>query len=261
MGPLVEFTDRLPGNEELCCVEFNGSEKRIQHLREAGGKRRAPNIYFPGVHSINTTSCHELYTSQRGRREGGVGFDLCGHPVPHIPSPPSWWDSSRGDRLEAGWGRESEGCKGNARNQPCPWLLQFLLGRTDASLRMRKLWRFLPALCSCPLLYKPCANLLFLLGGYNEKNLNMVGAPARVGTRDPEPARSGDPPCLLPAPLPAKHPAQPATATHTQRSRASRCCKGNTRPFARSIPRCFSSLGRKSLRALLGECQCPGGTS
>uniref|UniRef100_A0A8C0BQN6 Lipase n=1 Tax=Buteo japonicus TaxID=224669 RepID=A0A8C0BQN6_9AVES len=37
-----------------------------------------------------------------------------------------------------------------------------------------KLWRFLPQLCKHPLLHKPCANLLFLLGGYNEKNLNMT---------------------------------------------------------------------------------------
>ncbi|KAK4821208.1 hypothetical protein QYF61_015776 [Mycteria americana] len=55
-------------------------------------------------------------------------------------------------------------------------IFQLLLGRTDASLRMMKLWRFLPQLCRHPLLHKPCANLLFLLGGYNEKNLNMVGA-------------------------------------------------------------------------------------
>ncbi|XP_074447072.1 lipase member M-like [Larus michahellis] len=53
-------------------------------------------------------------------------------------------------------------------------VVQLLLGRTDASLRMRKLWRFLPELCRHPLLHKPCANLLFLLGGYNEKNLNMT---------------------------------------------------------------------------------------
>uniref|UniRef100_A0A8C9L6W5 AB hydrolase-1 domain-containing protein n=1 Tax=Pavo cristatus TaxID=9049 RepID=A0A8C9L6W5_PAVCR len=46
--------------------------------------------------------------------------------------------------------------------------------KTDASLRTRKLWRFLPNLCRYPLLHKPCANLLFLLGGFNEKNLNMV---------------------------------------------------------------------------------------
>ncbi|NWS43934.1 LIPM Lipase, partial [Probosciger aterrimus] len=55
---------------------------------------------------------------------------------------------------------------------------QLLLGSTDASLRMRKLWRFLPQLCRNPLLRKPCANLLFLLGGYNEKNFNMVSANA-----------------------------------------------------------------------------------
>ncbi|CAN0161762.1 unnamed protein product [Bubo scandiacus] len=53
-------------------------------------------------------------------------------------------------------------------------MLQLLLGRTDALLRMRKLWRFLPKLCRHPLLHKPCAYLLFLLGGYNEKNLNMT---------------------------------------------------------------------------------------
>ncbi|XP_062459184.1 putative lysosomal acid lipase/cholesteryl ester hydrolase [Pezoporus occidentalis] len=51
---------------------------------------------------------------------------------------------------------------------------QLLLGRTDASLRIRKLWRFLPHLCRNPLLHKPCANLLFLLGGYNEKNFNTT---------------------------------------------------------------------------------------
>ncbi|NXF95836.1 LIPM Lipase, partial [Eubucco bourcierii] len=51
---------------------------------------------------------------------------------------------------------------------------QLLLGKTDASLRIRKLWRFLPKLCGHPLLHKPCANLFFLLGGYNEKNLNMT---------------------------------------------------------------------------------------
>ncbi|KAK2545094.1 lipase member M-like protein [Columba livia] len=53
-------------------------------------------------------------------------------------------------------------------------MIQLLLGRTDAALRLRKLWRFLPALCRQPLLHKPCANLFFLLGGYNEKNLNMT---------------------------------------------------------------------------------------
>ncbi|NWW87324.1 LIPM Lipase, partial [Rhynochetos jubatus] len=53
-------------------------------------------------------------------------------------------------------------------------MFQLLLGRTDASLRMRKLWRFLPPLCQHPLLHKLCANLFFLLGGYNEKNLNMT---------------------------------------------------------------------------------------
>ncbi|NXD78385.1 LICH hydrolase, partial [Halcyon senegalensis] len=53
-------------------------------------------------------------------------------------------------------------------------LLQFLLGRMDISLRIKKLWRFLPQLCRYPLLHKPCANLLFLMSGYNEKNLNMT---------------------------------------------------------------------------------------
>uniref|UniRef100_A0A8B9SJD4 Lipase n=1 Tax=Anas platyrhynchos TaxID=8839 RepID=A0A8B9SJD4_ANAPL len=53
-------------------------------------------------------------------------------------------------------------------------IFQLLVGQTDASLRMRKLWRFLPDLCRHPVLHKPCATLLFLLGGYNEKNLNMT---------------------------------------------------------------------------------------
>ncbi|KFQ28617.1 Lipase member M, partial [Merops nubicus] len=53
-------------------------------------------------------------------------------------------------------------------------MLQLLLGRTDASLHIRKLWRFFPQLCRHPLLHKPCTNLLFLLAGYNEKNLNMT---------------------------------------------------------------------------------------
>ncbi|KFQ25747.1 Lipase member M, partial [Mesitornis unicolor] len=53
-------------------------------------------------------------------------------------------------------------------------MIQLLFGRTDASLRVRKLWRFLPKLCRHPLLHKPCANLFFLMGGYNEKNFNMT---------------------------------------------------------------------------------------
>ncbi|NXX22960.1 LIPM Lipase, partial [Podargus strigoides] len=53
-------------------------------------------------------------------------------------------------------------------------ILQLLLGRTDASLRLRKLWRFLPQICRHSLLHKPCANFLFLLGGYNKKNLNTT---------------------------------------------------------------------------------------
>ncbi|NXU95337.1 LIPM Lipase, partial [Xiphorhynchus elegans] len=52
-------------------------------------------------------------------------------------------------------------------------MIPLLLGRTDASLRLRGLWGLLPQLCSHTLLHKPCANILFLLGGYNEKNLNM----------------------------------------------------------------------------------------
>ncbi|XP_051473762.1 lipase member M-like [Apus apus] len=53
-------------------------------------------------------------------------------------------------------------------------MLQVLLGRTDATLRVRKLWKFLPKLCRQPPLHQLCANLFFLLGGYNEKNLNMT---------------------------------------------------------------------------------------
>ncbi|XP_009701255.1 PREDICTED: lipase member M-like [Cariama cristata] len=53
-------------------------------------------------------------------------------------------------------------------------MFQLLFGKTDTTLRIRKLWRFLPQLCRHPLLHKPCANLFFLLGGYNEKNFNMT---------------------------------------------------------------------------------------
>ncbi|XP_010205417.2 lipase member M [Colius striatus] len=53
-------------------------------------------------------------------------------------------------------------------------IFPLLLGRMDASLRIRKLWRFLPQLCRHPTLHKPCANIFFMLGGHNEKNLNMT---------------------------------------------------------------------------------------
>lgn len=72
-------------------------------------------------------------------------------------------------------------------------LPQILLGKTDASLRMRKLWRFLPNLCSHSLLHKPCANLLFLLGGFNEKNLNMVRPSICLALKGRLSARSGGP--------------------------------------------------------------------
>ncbi|XP_051655668.1 lipase member M-like [Manacus candei] len=53
-------------------------------------------------------------------------------------------------------------------------MISLLLGRTEATLRMRRAWRFLPRLCTHRLLHKPCASLLFLLGGFNEKNLNTT---------------------------------------------------------------------------------------
>lgn len=117
----------------------------------------------------------------------------------------SWW------RVRGGSPRARVQEQKPARNQPCPLLLQLLLGTTDASLRMRKLWRFLPQLCKHPLLHKPCANLLFLLGGYNEKNLNMVGALPHAGVREPEPrgaplGSTQQRPLVLPNPLPAACP-------------------------------------------------------
>ncbi|NWH60264.1 LIPM Lipase, partial [Geococcyx californianus] len=53
-------------------------------------------------------------------------------------------------------------------------MFQLLLGRTDASLRIRKLWKFLPELCRHPLMHKPCASLFFLLGGCDKRNLNVT---------------------------------------------------------------------------------------
>ncbi|NXF38608.1 LIPM Lipase, partial [Nyctibius bracteatus] len=53
-------------------------------------------------------------------------------------------------------------------------IFKLLLGKKDATVRIRKLWRFLPYLCRHSVMHKPCASLLFLLGGCNEKNLNMT---------------------------------------------------------------------------------------
>uniref|UniRef100_A0A8C3JLD4 Lipase n=1 Tax=Calidris pygmaea TaxID=425635 RepID=A0A8C3JLD4_9CHAR len=51
--------------------------------------------------------------------------------------------------------------------------MSFLLDRQFKMFQVEDYSMFLPELCRHPLLHKPCANLLFLLGGYNEKNLNM----------------------------------------------------------------------------------------
>lgn len=130
------------------------------------------------------------------------------------------------------------GCReGKAGKARCPSLPQLLLGRTDASLRVRKLWQFLPELCRHTPLHRPCVNLLFLLGGHNEKNLNTVGAPFRWGRglcRPPCPACCGHSPPLL---------------------TAGRPCLGNLCLSAS----CSSSWDGKSPQALLGECQWPGG--
>lgn len=111
---------------------------------------------------------------------------LCRTPLPG--------GTAHGDTGGVGGQREE-----NTRKQPHPSLLQLLLGRTDAALRLRKLWRFLPALCRQPLLHKPCANLFFLLGGYNEKNLNMVGASRHM--EGMELGSTPQCPQALPAPL------------------------------------------------------------
>ena len=80
------------------------------------------------------------------------------------------------------------GCrKRNTRTHTHPLLLQLLFGRTDASLQIKKLWRFLPELCRHPVLHKACASLFFLLGGYNEKNFNMVGWWPCVEEREQQP--------------------------------------------------------------------------
>lgn len=78
--------------------------------------------------------------------------------------------------------------------------LKLLLGKTDASLQIRKLWWFVPDLCRHPLLRKPCTSLLFLLGGYNDKNLNMVRVLPCMSARelDPQSAPLGNiQQCLL----------------------------------------------------------------
>uniref|UniRef100_A0A8C0BQ52 Lipase n=1 Tax=Buteo japonicus TaxID=224669 RepID=A0A8C0BQ52_9AVES len=59
--------------------------------------------------------------------------------------------------------------------------MTFLLDRQFKMFQVGDYSMFLPQLCKHPLLHKPCANLLFLLGGYNEKNLNMVGALPHAG--------------------------------------------------------------------------------
>ncbi|KFO76821.1 Lysosomal acid lipase/cholesteryl ester hydrolase, partial [Cuculus canorus] len=55
-----------------------------------------------------------------------------------------------------------------------PQVIQLFLGKTDATLRIRKLSKYLPRLCRYPLMYKPCGRLFSLLGGNNEKNLNVT---------------------------------------------------------------------------------------
>uniref|UniRef100_A0A672V955 AB hydrolase-1 domain-containing protein n=1 Tax=Strigops habroptila TaxID=2489341 RepID=A0A672V955_STRHB len=59
--------------------------------------------------------------------------------------------------------------------------LSFLLDRQFKTLQVGDCSMFLPQLCRNQLLHKPCANLLFLLGGYNEKNFNMVSVPGLCG--------------------------------------------------------------------------------
>ncbi|XP_064369617.1 lipase member M-like isoform X1 [Dromaius novaehollandiae] len=51
--------------------------------------------------------------------------------------------------------------------------LKLLFGKTDVSLRIRKMRKFLPELCSYSFFHKSCSNTFFLLGGYNEQNFNM----------------------------------------------------------------------------------------
>ncbi|KGL76564.1 Lysosomal acid lipase/cholesteryl ester hydrolase, partial [Tinamus guttatus] len=51
--------------------------------------------------------------------------------------------------------------------------LKFFLGKTDASLRIKKLQKMLPELCRHSFFHKFCASLFFLVGGCNEKNFNM----------------------------------------------------------------------------------------
>ncbi|NWX92944.1 LICH hydrolase, partial [Nothoprocta ornata] len=51
--------------------------------------------------------------------------------------------------------------------------IKFLLGKTDAALKIKKMQKILPELCRHSFFHKSCAGIFSLLGGYNEKNLNM----------------------------------------------------------------------------------------
>ncbi|NWH82392.1 LICH hydrolase, partial [Piaya cayana] len=55
-----------------------------------------------------------------------------------------------------------------------PNVIQFLLGKTDATLQIKKLWKYLPSLCRYPMMYNACTSIFSLLGGCHEKNLNVT---------------------------------------------------------------------------------------
>lgn len=60
-------------------------------------------------------------------------------------------------------------------------VLQVIFGTKQLTLVGRKERATLAETCSNMLTAEVCENEIFLIGGYNKKNLNVVGVPASLG--------------------------------------------------------------------------------